>query len=165
MSQFAAQGKEIGRVRVGFDGDPRIREWETKTAFDPGWRLHCELARIDRLSTCGRVDPKTENAVGDERFTARTIDASPNLSILQLALHHLEIRASFSMFTIIFLPVSSFWIHQLPGPNSSMSTANFPVKMSQHILDSYLIVLVSHRVSAETSEALNTVFLLRLLQF
>ena len=45
--------------------------WETKTALDPGRRLQCELARIDSLSPCGRVDPKTENAVGHERFTAR----------------------------------------------------------------------------------------------
>ena len=37
---------------------------------DLGRRLQCELARYDRLSSCMRVDPKTENAGGHERFTA-----------------------------------------------------------------------------------------------
>ena len=36
-----------------------------------GRRHQREFVRIDRLSPYGRVDPKTENAVGHERFTAR----------------------------------------------------------------------------------------------
>ena len=71
FSSFAAQRNEIGRVRVGFDGNPGIQEWETKTVLDPGRIFQCEPVQIDRLSPCGRVDPKTENAVGHERFTAR----------------------------------------------------------------------------------------------
>ena len=58
-------------IRVGFDGNPGFHEWEVRTAPDLGWRLQCELARTDRLSPCWVVNPKTENAVGHERFTAR----------------------------------------------------------------------------------------------
>ena len=71
FSLFASQRKEIGGFRVGFDGNPEFHEWKIRTAHDPGWRLQCELARIDRLSPCRRVDPKTKNVVGHERLTAR----------------------------------------------------------------------------------------------
>ena len=42
----------------------------TGTTPDSGRRLQCELLRIDRLSSCGRVDSKTENVDGQKRFTA-----------------------------------------------------------------------------------------------
>ena len=61
---------KIGRIRGSFDGNPGIRGWEIQTTRDLGWRLQCEPVRYDRLSPCGRVDPKTENAGGHERFTA-----------------------------------------------------------------------------------------------
>ena len=69
FSPFATQRREIGRVRIGSDGNAGIREWETQTTFDPVWRLQCE----PRLLPCGRVDPTTENIVGHERFTAREL--------------------------------------------------------------------------------------------
>ena len=68
---FASQKEEIGRIRVSFDGNPGIREWETQTTCDLGWRLQCEVMRIDRLFPCGRVDSQTKNAGGHERLTAR----------------------------------------------------------------------------------------------
>ena len=70
FSPFASHRKEIGGFRGGFDGHPGFHEWETATAPDPGRKLQCELVRIDRLSSCGRVDPKTKNADGHERLTA-----------------------------------------------------------------------------------------------
>ena len=70
FSPFASQRKHSGGFRGGFDGNPGFHEWETGTAPDLGRRLQCELVRIDRLSSCGRVDRKTENADGHERFTA-----------------------------------------------------------------------------------------------
>ena len=33
FSPFAAQRKDFGRVLIGFDGNPGIREWETLTDF------------------------------------------------------------------------------------------------------------------------------------
>ena len=69
-SPFASQKKEICGFRFGFDGNPRFHVWVTGTAADLRRRLRCELARIDRLSSCGRGGPKTENADGHERFTA-----------------------------------------------------------------------------------------------
>ena len=72
LSPVASQEKEIGGVRVGFDGNPGFREWETQTTCDPGWRLQCEPVRIDRLSPCGRVDPNRPRTLLDmKRFTAR----------------------------------------------------------------------------------------------
>ena len=69
FSPFASQRKEIGRIRGSFDGNPGIREWETQTTSDLGWRLQCEPVRYDRLFPCGRVDSKTKNAGGHERLT------------------------------------------------------------------------------------------------
>ena len=71
FSPFASKGKKVGRFRDGFDGNPGIREWETQTTFDPGWRLQRGPVRYDRLFPCGRVDPKTKNAGGHERLIAR----------------------------------------------------------------------------------------------
>ena len=63
FSPFATQRNEIGRIRVGFDGNPGICGRETQITCDPGWRS-------DRLLPCGEVDPKTKNAGGHERLTA-----------------------------------------------------------------------------------------------
>ena len=54
--------------RVGSDVNPRFHEREIGTPLDPGWRLQCEFVRIDRQSSRGRVDSKTEN-VDCTRFT------------------------------------------------------------------------------------------------
>ena len=69
FSPFSSQRKELGRIRGNFDGNPGIREWETQTTRDLGWRLQCENVRYDRLFPCGRVDSKTKNAGGHERLT------------------------------------------------------------------------------------------------
>ena len=70
------KGKKLGRFRVGFEGNPGFHEWKTRTAPDPGWRLQCELARIDRPSPCWRVDPKTDLTVANTWMDA---DSEPEL--------------------------------------------------------------------------------------
>ena len=59
FSPFASQREEIVRIRGSFDGHQGIREWETQTTFDPGWRLQCEPVRSDRLLPCGIPRPRT----------------------------------------------------------------------------------------------------------
>ena len=63
------KGKKLVGIRGSFDGNPGIREWETQTTSDLGWRLQYEPVRYDRLFPCGRVDSKTKNAGGHERLT------------------------------------------------------------------------------------------------
>ena len=64
FSPFATQRNEIGEFEAVLMDIQDFIEWEIGTAPDPGRRLKCELLWIDRLSSCGRVDPKTENADG-----------------------------------------------------------------------------------------------------
>ena len=64
------KGKKLGDFESVLADTQDFMSGETGTAPDPGRRLQCELVRIYRLSSCGRVDPKTENADGHERFTA-----------------------------------------------------------------------------------------------
>ena len=84
FSSFASQRKYLEGFRVGFDRNPGFHEWETRTAPDCGWRLQCELQRIDRQSSRGRVDSKTENAVGHDSQRARvshTVGAELDLTV------------------------------------------------------------------------------------
>ena len=50
FSTLASQRKKTGRIRVCLDGNPGIRELETQTTLDPGWRLQREPVRRDRPS-------------------------------------------------------------------------------------------------------------------
>ena len=63
FSPFATQRKENGRIRGSFDGNPGIREWETPTTLDLGWRLQREPVRYDRLFHVEKSIPRPRTLV------------------------------------------------------------------------------------------------------
>ena len=46
FSSLASQRKKTWRIRVSFDGNPGIREWETHTTRDLGWRLQSRACTV-----------------------------------------------------------------------------------------------------------------------
>ena len=104
FSTLASQRKKTRRIRGSFVGNSRIREWETQTTSDLGWRLQCEPVRHDRLFPCGGVDSKTKNAGGNERL--------------------LSARALHTMVTELDLKVTNTWMHRTRAFHAFSSWSN-----------------------------------------